>query len=119
MYFVLPYLAVYNVMSCINNWGIYVLFNELHFHLEEYNTIWTCSNFSPVKCGVRDIVSFTSEVQVYISYHIIPYHIISNQSTTARDLHNTWRLYRTLSTQSYSLKSIIVSVSQKRKVKRK
>jgi hypothetical protein len=40
--------------------------HTVHFHLEEYNTIWTCSYCSPVKCGKRDIVSFTSEVQIYM-----------------------------------------------------
>jgi hypothetical protein len=39
--------------------------HQVHFNLEEYNTIWTCSNCSPVKCGKSDIVSFTSEVQIY------------------------------------------------------
>jgi hypothetical protein len=67
MYFVLPHLEVQNVISYSNNWGSYMRFKEhqVHFHLEEYNTIWTCSNCSPVKCGKSDIVSFTSEVQIY------------------------------------------------------
>jgi hypothetical protein len=44
-----------------------MLFKEhkVHLYLEEYNPIWTCSNCSPVKCGKSDIVSFTSEVQIY------------------------------------------------------
>jgi hypothetical protein len=38
--------------------------HQVQFHLEEYNTIWTCSNCSPVKCGKSEIVSFTTGTDI-------------------------------------------------------